>query len=335
MGGPTDGQVGVATEYVLVVRNTGNVAVSDVEVRTVIPVGLRVVSSEPRTEANGHWSFGVLEAKQEKAVQMKLVADMRGDVTPHAFVHFASTASMRVKVREPKLVVKAAGPEKVLVREAVPFTVTVTNPGDGSADQVKIHAVLSEGLEHVRGPAIDFDLGSLGAGESRSVQIMCQAKVGGTQVCKAVVEAEGLNATDSAAVNVITPRIDLQVSGPGLRYLERKALYTIKVTNPGDAIATNVTVGDVVPAGFKVLAASNGGRYDANLRTASWFVGEIGPGQTREVQLEVLAVSAGKLPTRPVPSAIAVSVPRAISPRALKACRRWASSWSIRRIRSK
>jgi uncharacterized repeat protein (TIGR01451 family) len=154
--------------------------------------------------------------------------------------------------------------------------------------------MLSEGLEHVRGPSIDFDIGNLGAGETRSVQIMCQAKAGGTQTCKTAVEAEGLNANDSASVAVIMPRIDLQVSGPGLRYLERKALYTIKVTNPGDAAATNVTVGDVVPSGFKVLAASNGGRYDANLRTASWFVGEVGPGQSREVQLEVMAVNPGK-----------------------------------------
>src|SRR5438067_4336218 len=54
------------------------------------------------------------------------------------------------------------------------------------------------------------------------------------------------------------PRLDLQIVGPGLKYLERKALYTLKVTNPGDAPATNVTVGDVVPDGFKVLAASDG-----------------------------------------------------------------------------
>jgi len=286
-------KVGILTEYVLLVRNTGNVAVHDVEVHVAIPTGLRMISSEPHTEASGRWAFGVLEAKHEKTVQMKLVADSRGDLTPQAFVHFAGTASMRVKVREPKLLVKTSGPAKVLVREAVPFTVTVTNPGDGSADQVKIHAVLSEGLEHVRGPAIDFDIGNLGAGETRSVQIMCQAKAGGPQVCKANAEAEGLNAADSASVNVIMPRIDLQVSGPNLRYLERKALYTIKVANPGDATATNVTVGDVVPAGFKVLAASSGGRYDANLRTTSWFVGEIGPGQSREVQLEVLAVNPG------------------------------------------
>ena len=74
------------------------------------------------------------------------------------------------------------------------------------------------------------------------------------------------------------PRLDLQMSGPGLRYLGRKAVYSLKVTNPGDAPASNVTIGDLVPEGFKVLAASEGGRHDFTTRTVSWFLGEIGRG---------------------------------------------------------
>src|SRR5204862_4427561 len=104
----------------------------------------------------------------------------------------------------------------------------------------------------------------------------------------------GLKAQDTANINVIMPRLDIAVEGPGLRYLDRKAMYTLKVTNPGDAPATNVTVRDVVPDGFKVLAASDGGRHDFQTRTVSWFLGEVGPGQRREVKLEVQAVGPGE-----------------------------------------
>src|SRR5262249_50531155 len=104
----------------------------------------------------------------------------------------------------------------------------------------------------------------------------------------------GLKAQDSGVVNVIQPHIDLAISGPGLRYLERKAIYTLKVHNAGDAPATNVTVGDVVPAGFKVLAASDGGRHDFATRTVSWFLGEIPPGATKQVQVEVQAINLGE-----------------------------------------
>jgi uncharacterized repeat protein (TIGR01451 family) len=115
------------------------------------------------------------------------------------------------------------------------------------------------------------------------------------QKCACLAEAEGgLAAGNTVSVNVVSPRLDLQAVGPGLRYLDRKALYTLRVMNQGDAIATNVTVADVVPAGFKVLAATDGGRHDSNTRTVSWFLGEIGPGQAREVKFEAQAIDIGE-----------------------------------------
>src|SRR5262245_59980532 len=121
---------------------------------------------------------------------------------------------MRVLVREPKLVVKASAPERVLVGDAATFTLTVTNPGDGPAEQIKIHAALSDGLEHARGNKLDFEVGNLAPGESRSVQLICASKAGGEQRCDAAATADaGLKAEDHAAVNVIMPRLDLALVG--------------------------------------------------------------------------------------------------------------------------
>jgi uncharacterized repeat protein (TIGR01451 family) len=296
--GPPTAKVGQAAEYTLVVRNACNIPVQQVLVRVRIPAGMSTTATEPKALSENNvlvWDLGTLLSKQEKNLQMKLVADAKGDVMPQAWVTFTGSSVMQVKVREPKLVLKASSPEKVMVGDAAAFTLTVSNPGDGAADQVKIHAVLSDGLEHARGNKVDFEIGNLAAGETRSVQLICATKTGGPQKCEGVAEAEGgLHGNDTAAVDVIMPRLDLQLVGPALRYLERKALYTLKVTNPGDAPATNVTVSDVVPVGFKVLAASDGGRHDFSTRTVSWFLGEIGPGQAREVKLEVQAINPGE-----------------------------------------
>jgi uncharacterized repeat protein (TIGR01451 family) len=182
-----------------------------------------------------------------------------------------------------------------MVGDAATFVLTVNNPGDGPADQVRIHAELSEGLEHVRGKKVDFEIGNLAAGESRSVQLICATKMGGLQYCDAVAEAEGdLRSQDKATVNVIMPRVELAINGPKIKYLGRKAQYKITVTNPGDASATNVSVHDVVPAGFKFVAASDGGRHDFSTRTVTWFLGELGPAQTKEVNLECEAVNPGE-----------------------------------------
>lgn len=296
--GPPTAKVGQPAEYTLVVRNACNIPVQQVLVRVRIPAGMSTSATEPKAISENNilvWDLGTLLAKQEKNLQMKLVAEAKGDVMPQAWVTFTGSSVMQVKIREPKLILKASAPEKVMIGDAAAFTLTVSNPGDGAADQVKIHAVLTDGLEHARGNKVDFEIGNLAAGETRSVQLICATKSGGAQKCEGAAEADGgLRAADAAAVDVIMPRLDLQLVGPALRYLERKALYTLKVTNPGDAPATNVTVSDVVPAGFKVLAASDGGRHDFSTRTVSWFLGEIGPGQTREVKMEVQAINPGE-----------------------------------------
>jgi uncharacterized repeat protein (TIGR01451 family) len=296
--GPPVAKVGQPADYSILVRNVCNIPVQQVTVRVRVPAGLSITASEPRSTADGGvltWELGTLMARQEKNVQLKMQADVKGDVMPQAWVTFTGSSVMRVRVREPKLTIKASVPEKILVGDPAAFTLTVSNPGDGSADQVKIRANLTEGLQHARGNKIDFDIGNLAPGESRNVTLLCATQSGGAQKCEVTAEAEGnLKASDAASVNVIMPRLDLVVEGPGLRYLDRKALYTLKVTNPGDAPATNVTVADTVPAGFKVLAASDGGRHDYQARVVSWFLGEIAPGQTREVKLEVQAVNAGE-----------------------------------------
>src|SRR5260370_41496143 len=71
-------------------------------------------------------------------------------------------------------------------------------------------------------------------------------------------------------------------------------MYGFKILNPGSAPASNVTISDQVPEGCKFLAASDGGRHDFATRTVSWFVGDLIPGQSREVSLEVLAINTGE-----------------------------------------
>jgi hypothetical protein len=296
--GPPAAKVNQPADYSLVVRNVCNLGVSQVIVRVRVADGVTVAATDPKALQEGNvlmWEVGKQLPKQERNLMLKLTCANKGDINCQAWVTFTGATAMMIRVREPKLMIKATAPEKVLVNDACTFLLTVSNPGDHPADQVKIHANLSEGLEHARGRGIDYDIGSLAAGETRSVQVICAAKAGGDQFCEATAEAEGgLKALDKAGVNVIMPKIDLEVAGPKLRYLDRKAVYTIKVTNPGDAPAANVAVNVMVPAGFKFMTADNGGRHDFSTRTVQWFMGEIGPGQAREAKMEVMAINVGE-----------------------------------------
>jgi uncharacterized repeat protein (TIGR01451 family) len=296
--GPPTAKLGQSVTYQIIIKNISSSPVQGVVVRTRIPQGVTVQATEPKAlnEVNVlMWDLGTLLPRQERRLDLQLLPDSKGDLACQALVTFTGSSTARIRVREPKLVLKASGPDKVLLGDVATISLTVTNPGDGTADRVKVKAALPEGLEHARGRTIEFDLGNLGPNETRSVQLVCATKTGGEQKCEAVATAEGsLKSEDAAVFEVILPRLDLVVNGPKLRYLDRKAVYVFKITNPGSAPASNVTISDQVPEGFKFLAASDGGRHDFATRTVSWFVGDLIPGQSREVNLEVLAINTGE-----------------------------------------
>ncbi len=296
--GPPVMKIGRPADFTVVVRNVCNVTVQQVTVHVRLAQGMTVAITEPKVLPDGNvltWELGAMAPRHERNLQMRLVPDAKGNLGCQASVTFTGSSSMRVKVCEPKLVLKVQGTERALIGDNASFLVSVTNPGDGPAEQVKVNAELSPGLIHTNGKRPQFDVGTLAPGETRSMQMVCSAKEGGVQTCDIVATADGdLRAQDKASVTVIMPKLDLEVNGPKLRYLGRPARFTIKVTNPGDAPATNVMVSDVIPAGFKFEGAPEGGRHDFSTRTVSWFVGDLEPGKSREVHLDLMAVNPGE-----------------------------------------
>jgi uncharacterized repeat protein (TIGR01451 family) len=296
--GSPQAKVGRPTDYTLAVRNVGAVPVQQVLVRVQLPAGARVTETEPKANTEGDvlwWDLGTLMAKHEKNLCLCLVADGKGNLACNAWVTFTGTSAMCIQVSEPRLSLKMTPPDKVMLGDSANIQFVVTNPGDGVAEKVKIHAMLSEGLEHPAGKSIEFDMGNLGPKETRTVQLVCATKAGGEQKCEGTAEAGAdLRARDRCLIDVVTPRLDLEVSGPKLRYIDRKAVYSFKVTNPGNGPATNVTLTDVIPAGFKFTGASDGGQADAALRTVSWMIGDLAPAQSKEVKLEVVATNPGE-----------------------------------------
>src|SRR5262249_61069530 len=105
----------------------------------------------------------------------------------------------------------------------------------------------------------------------------------------------GLSAHDAAMFPVLQGKLEIGVTGPALRYLERQGIYAFHVTNAGNAPASNVTITEQIPQGFKFVNASAGGRHDFTTRTVTWFLGDLPPNQSREVNLQVVGVNIGEL----------------------------------------
>jgi uncharacterized repeat protein (TIGR01451 family) len=294
---PAQVKIGQQADYTIAVRNTANTPVQEVMVRLQIPHAMKVENTEPKANSEGDvywWELGTLAAKQEKNLQIRMMPSSGGNWNCNAWVTFTGVSTLKIKVGEPRLILKATAQNTAMVDSPTNFMLTVSNIGDAPADQVKMHAALSDGLEHPNGKNVEFAIGALAPNESRTVQVNCNPKIPGEQKCEGTVEAEGnIKAQDHATVVVAVPRLDLEVSGPKVRYLNRKAVYSFKVTNPNDAPIGNVTVQEIVPAGFKFMATGDGAKHDTTTRTVFWNLGELAPHQQKEVKVEMLAVDPG------------------------------------------
>lgn len=296
--GPPAVKAGGSGDYTLMVRNTCSIPVQKVVVQVRVPSGATVAGTEPKAEgAEGVllWDLGTLLSRQEKALKMRFNTPAKGEMNCQAWVTFTGSAAMKVQIREPKLLVKTSTPEKVYVGEPATLGIAVSNPGDHPAEGVKLVVHLPEGLESTRGPRSTIEVGTLAAGETRTVQVVCAAKSSGAQKCEVFAEAsDGLKANDASSVKVVQPRIDIEMTGPKMRYLGRKGIYSVKVTNPGDAPASNVFITEIIPTGFKFVAADNGGQHDFAARTVKWFLGELAAGASKEVKVELEAMTSGE-----------------------------------------
>lgn len=295
--GPVQIKVGQPFVYELVARNVGSTTAGNVVVRDKFQPGMKVSGVDPKgiPEPDGIlWNLGDLEPRQERRIRIEMVAERKGEVFCNATVTATTTATAHFRVCEPKLVVKQSSPETAMIGDPVAVTIAISNPGDGPADNIMIRSNLSDGLKHEKGSEFHYELGSLAAGETRTVQIVCAATKGGTHsVTTTATAAGGLESSAESATQVTEPKLEVVLSGPKLRYLDRTATYTAVVTNPGDAVANNVKISVNMPDGFKFAGASGGGRHDFTSRSVEWFIGTIGPGETKEVSYKCMAIQTG------------------------------------------
>jgi hypothetical protein len=75
--------------------------------------------------------------------------------------------------------------------------------------------------------------------------------------------------------------------------LQREAVYTIQVHNPGTAPAKKVQLSTLIPTGFRFVAANNYGEFDPKTGRVSWELVELPAGQKDRVELKLLAAETG------------------------------------------
>ena len=282
----------------LLVKNTGKISARAVVVDATFPSSVRLTQTNPEPAVFAdhlEWSIPELAAGEERTIHISMIPSQRGDLATTAHVRFTGTAASVFKVAEPLLKVTTTAPNEVIIGDPLVQTVTLTNPGTGVAQHVKIQIATPEGLEATRGKNAAIEIGSLNPGESRTMRLSLTAIAGGKQTLSVEATADsGLSESAEATVNVIAPSLSLAMEGPSLRYAGRDARYTLSITNEGQAATNNIRVTHRIPKGFKFVKADKGGTFDADTSSVNWFIGHLEPQQSAQVKLNLQAIELGQ-----------------------------------------
>ncbi len=182
-----------------------------------------------------------------------------------------------------------------MIAEDAKLKIKLSNPGTGAASKVVLQAKVPPGFQHPAGNELEFDVGQFRPGETRELDLTLHAVQAGQFTFTLAAQGDANLRTEKGAnIEVIAPAVQVQVTGPGLRYLDRQAKYTVTVNNPGTAAAREIVLTTRLPKGMQFVEASDSGRYDAATNAVMWALDELPPGQSGSVSLTTLAKDAGE-----------------------------------------
>ncbi|TWT38479.1 DUF11 domain-containing protein [Blastopirellula retiformator] len=295
---PVEIQVGKAATFAVVIKNVGQATAHDVVIRDSVPAGTALVSTTPVAESNASgellWKIGQIAPGEEKRLTMELMPQAEGDVGSVATVSFAAHATVRSRVTKPELTIEQTAAPTVLIGDNLLLAITVSNPGTGPATGVVLEEVVPANFTHPAGSELEFEIGTLKPGETRSLELVLNAsKAGQTQNVLGIRGDGNLQTQTELNVEVIAPELEVSMVGPKLRYLDRPAKYQVSISNPGTAPAQDIDLITYLPKGMKFVDANNAGQYDANQHAIYWNLQELPPSQSGTVELTALPVEPG------------------------------------------
>ncbi|HEX4412121.1 MAG TPA: CARDB domain-containing protein [Lacipirellulaceae bacterium] len=302
--GPKQILVGRESVYRVHLQNDSDIPAEGIVATVRIPSGAEVVnttttqgtvqpSQDPQSAGQLQWHIVRLEHRAGETLEVHIIPRESRPLELGVSWTLAAVGSRAVvEVQEAKLNLEIAGPNEVLFDKPQMFKLTISNPGTGTAENVKIGLLPPGGSQE---GASTHGLGDLAAGASQTLEVELTPREAGKMLVKAVATAEGgLNSDAAKEVFCRKPELELDWRGPATKYAGTMATYFVRVRNPGTAPAEDVTVHASLPDGAEFTSASEGQTYDASHREVSWHIGTLGPGDDNYMELKCVLKSAGK-----------------------------------------
>lgn len=193
----------------------------------------------------------------------------------------------------PQIAITKSAPATARLNEEFDYSITVRNPSNVDATNVKMTDTLPQGVQYVssnpkaqaQGRQLNWSLGTLAGGASRSATVTVKAPRTGTYENVVRVTADhGLSDEARATTKVAAAILAISKSGPDQARDCEPISFTIEVSNNGDAPAQNVMVTDRLPDGL-TWKGEKAVRFD---------VGTLQPGASKTMRFDATAARAGR-----------------------------------------
>jgi hypothetical protein len=297
--GPQGITVNKPAVYVVNLVNESDSQADDVQVRVALPAWVSVSNSQPsdgeammQADVPGTarllWSIPQVAGRAREQLQLQLVTrEGEGFELGVDWTCRPAAARASIVVKQPQLDLSLTGPGDMIFGEEKVFTLSVSNPGTGDAEQVVVNLTTGDGRTQ------PIEVGNLPAGQKKEIPLEVVANQAGEMELKAVASGEGgLTAETAGRILVRKAELELAVEGPPVKYAGTEAAYLVTVTNKGNALAENVNLSIALPSAAKYLGGIDGAATTAS-GELKWKISSLPQGAERQYEVRVHLQAAG------------------------------------------
>ncbi|MBX7169127.1 MAG: DUF11 domain-containing protein [Pirellulales bacterium] len=283
LSGPEELHYGHSSTYKLVLSNPGSGEAENIVVR-LLPGTVELSNAQT-------YQVGTLRPGESKAVEVQIAARNAGSISVQAEATaeggLRATVAADVVVRKPELRLQVSAPRLVYAGTVATYKIAVTNPGNASAQKVRIVAPLVDGAKLMDSPGGQHDaqrgqvvwsLPVLPPGATESFEMQCELSAAGVAQQTIVATADDQLEIAQTAATTVEAMADLQldVSDPqGPVPVGQEIIYTIRVRNRGTKAAEGIDVVGFFSDGVEPTTAQGGAH-------------QLGPGQVVFDRIAVL-----------------------------------------------
>lgn len=297
---PAEVVAGQNFEYMIKVTNVSGITLDDVVVTESMPTGFTVASTNPQgvpAQGGKAWDFplGRFNPGESKTIRVAGSAKDVATVNSCATLTYTIPVCMTIPVVKPSLALVKTAPAEVMLCDMIPVRLVVTNNGTGAARNVKVSDALPAGLKTTDGKTtLEFDAGTLAAGQSREFTFNVKADKRGSYQNTGKATADGISVNSGTTTTVVRqPELAIKAECPGEMMIGRTATVKFTVTNKGDGVCNNTTVTSPLPTGATFVSADNGGAVSGS--NVSWNLGALAPNASKTVSMTVRTTGSGNV----------------------------------------